>query len=452
MAKKKSIPGDEAAARLVSLYRDAEKSIAKRITKTMAQTDDKNRLKIRSLEQQQKAIKKVLKQLLSGTRAPVEEMIGDSFNGGLAVARKELKAAGFEDVIMEMNGINARAMKIYSDQVYSRMADVVQTSLRTVTDIYGALKLDSALGGAVGGYDAIGNVRRNLNKISEAKGITAFIDKSGRSWNMETYCEMLTRTATMQVFHQGKTNEYLAHGEDLVKVTTHEPTCEKCAPWGGKVLSLTGQTPGYPTLEEAKAAGLFHPSCRHTYALYIAEEGETAPTGAPDWKNISGDHSADADAKAVNPNYLSGEDQYIENCQRCVVAYEMRRRGFDVVAKPAIVNGKDEMLYGGGWKRVFDGADFITCPNDSGKQAISSMLEKLGDGACVQIIVQWDVMNGHAFIGENIKGKVHFIDPQTGDSDVETYFDHVLLGKTKVCRIDNLSTTKLVEKCCEERK
>jgi hypothetical protein len=26
---------------------------------------------------------------------------------------------------------------------------------------------------------------------------------------------------------------------------------------------------GYPTLEEAKAAGLFHPNCRHAYGLYI---------------------------------------------------------------------------------------------------------------------------------------------------------------------------------------
>ncbi len=29
----------------------------------------------------------------------------------------------------------------------------------------------------------------------------------------------------------------------------------------GEILSLTGKTPGYPTLEEAKTAGLFHPNC-----------------------------------------------------------------------------------------------------------------------------------------------------------------------------------------------
>ena len=37
--------------------------------------------------------------------------------------------------------------------------------------------------------------------------------------------------------------------------------------------------------------------------------------------------------KGANPNYHSSHDYKI-NCQRCVQAYELRRRGYDVVAKP----------------------------------------------------------------------------------------------------------------------
>jgi len=54
-----------------------------------------------------------------------------------------------------------------------------------------------------------------------------------------------------------------------VKVSTHLGACELCQPWQGKILSFTGKTEGYPTLEEARAAGLFHPNCRHAYGLYI---------------------------------------------------------------------------------------------------------------------------------------------------------------------------------------
>jgi len=35
------------------------------------------------------------------------------------------------------------------------------------------------------------------------------------------------------------------------------------------VLSLTGRTPGYPTVDQARAAGLFHPNCRHSLGAYI---------------------------------------------------------------------------------------------------------------------------------------------------------------------------------------
>jgi hypothetical protein len=61
-----------------------------------------------------------------------------------------------------------------------------------------------------------------------------------------------------------------------VKVSTHRGACELCQPWQGKILSITGKTKGYPTLEEAKAAGLFHPRCRHAYSLSIDLDAEIA--------------------------------------------------------------------------------------------------------------------------------------------------------------------------------
>lgn len=33
----------------------------------------------------------------------------------------------------------------------------------------------------------------------------------------------------------------------------------------------------------------------------------------------------------TNPRFSTPDTEYIENCQRCVVAYEARHRGFDVI-------------------------------------------------------------------------------------------------------------------------
>jgi len=73
----------------------------------------------------------------------------------------------------------------------------------------------------------------------------------------------------MEAHLQGTANRLVEQGHDLVKVSTHRGACELCQPWQGKILSITGKTKGYPTLEEAKAAKLFHPRCRHAYGLYI---------------------------------------------------------------------------------------------------------------------------------------------------------------------------------------
>ena len=271
--KKQSLPGNEYANKLLRLYQRAEKEIELYLARAIAQGNGEKKLSVRAIEQQKKAIKKVIKELQKGTQPEVESLVNSAFSGGVAIARKELKAAGIP-IVAEVGGINAKATNAYAKQVYSRMADVVTTAGRTVTDVYAALEIDSAMVGAVAGYGSMDAVRRSIQRIAEGKGIIAFIDKKGRRWNMASYVEMLTRTATADIYNTAKKNELVAHGEDLVIVSSHGTSCHICARWEGKTLSLSGLTPGYAKLEDAKAAGLFHPNCRHLYSLYIEDSTE----------------------------------------------------------------------------------------------------------------------------------------------------------------------------------
>jgi hypothetical protein len=86
---------------------------------------------------------------------------------------------------------------------------------------------------------------------------------------------MAVQTAATHAAVQGHSDQLLSHGIDLVMVSGHSACCELCAEWEGKILSLTGRTPGYSTLADAMDAGLFHPHCTHTISAYI--EGVTKP-------------------------------------------------------------------------------------------------------------------------------------------------------------------------------
>lgn len=97
-----------------------------------------------------------------------------------------------------------------------------------------------------------------------ATGLVGFVDKAGRRWNLAAYAEMATRTAASNAWDDAQAAMLTRAGVDLVVVGTRstEGSCAQCRPWLGRTLSLTGATPGFPTLAEAKAAGFRHPNCR----------------------------------------------------------------------------------------------------------------------------------------------------------------------------------------------
>lgn len=102
-----------------------------------------------------------------------------------------------------------------------------------------------------------------LDDLAE-HGITGFVDKAGRKWDLATYVEMATRTSVSNAWDDMQAAAAIRSGLDLVKTGTYsqEGSCPLCIPWLGRILSLTGATDGYPTVDDAKEAGWRHPNCR----------------------------------------------------------------------------------------------------------------------------------------------------------------------------------------------
>lgn len=169
-----------------------------------------------------------------------------------------------------------------------------------------------------------------------------------------------------------------------------------------------------------------------------------------DWKQIAGKHDTEFDIKHSNPRYSEGKE-YKVNCQRCVPTYEMRRRGYDVIAKPNNGWGKGDHLSHNSRDAWID-ADVHWALAGSGKRDIERLMKEWGDGARAEVGVTWKGANsGHVFVAENIGGKIVFIDPQSGEMDVSWYFSRVRSQQTRVWRIDNLKPSEWIEECCERR-
>jgi Phage minor capsid protein 2 len=121
-----------------------------------------------------------------------------------------------------------------------------------------------------------------LDDLAE-HGITGFTDSAGRDWDLTSYVEMATRTAVSALWDDLYNGAAIRSGHDLIETYTHstEGSCLKCIPWLGKVLSLTGASEGYPTLDEARAAGFRHPSCRCAWVVLGSGEMPEVTNAVP---------------------------------------------------------------------------------------------------------------------------------------------------------------------------
>ena len=169
------------------------------------------------------------------------------------------------------------------------------------------------------------------------------------------------------------------------------------------------------------------------------------------YRRINTPHSAFDDLKNTNPKWAE-DSPWDVNCQRCVSAYEARRRGYDVTAAP-LVDSHDPlqiMRHPNGWPSVYKGADLIDCTAASGTASEVLVNEKMaewGDGARAIVRVRWQLGGGHVFIAERVNGQTVYVDPQRGTEDVGYYFQSAKGNGTFCVRIDNLPFTNRIHDC-----
>lgn len=160
----------------------------------------------------------------------------------------------------DVDGILAQARKLVGtggyEGAFAKQLQIRDATLKTMVQAFAQGKTDRQAVRAL-----LGNLRQ--------RGITSFIDKSGRPWNMVDYSRMVVRTVARRTQTAATRMRTVQYGHDLVKIIDHDRECPLCRPWEGKVLSITGQTKGYPTVAMAEAAGYGHPNCSHAEAPWV---------------------------------------------------------------------------------------------------------------------------------------------------------------------------------------
>ncbi len=163
----------------------------------------------------------------------------------------------------------------------------------------------------------------------------------------------------------------------------------------------------------------------------------------------------------VNPEYNGSNRIYHINCQSCVVANEMRRRGWDVTAfgntKGSVPerlsyhteliwvdkNGQTPMSLTAGGVRYFEGVKI----NKTHKVMMSEFEDLTKEQGRYHIHWMWkNKKSGHIITAERLKdGALRIYDPQNGKiiEDFNKYAkDFSLKTGIKVLRVDNLDINK----------
>ncbi len=267
---------------------------------------------------------------------------------------------------------------------------------------------------------------------------------------------VVTESAYFRVL--GTRDELAALGieEFQVDLPIGSHSCEICRAMNGRIFPMSEFAVGLN-------APPFHPNCENGSIIPVMDEdfeealgearekksGEGLTDDAEggiiesidDLKINSQPHDLLSDLRDTNPNYSKG-GLYKTNCGYCVVAYELRRRGFDVEAKPSNGSIGSEILL------MFKNFIAMKPKGNTKELVVQNLVDTAlswGNNARGLISVQWKSVDfRHYFSIEVRNNKVEFVDPQLARQDVAAYFDKIHIDRILFGRLDNLELDETV--------
>ena len=156
----------------------------------------------------------------------------------------------------------------------------------------------------------------NLIEMLKSKGIESVsYVRNGKTCYMQldAYAELVAKTTEHEIRNTANINLGARIGNDLVKMSEHWGSCPICAPYQGRVYSVSGADTRYPYLYSTPWSSTyqnFHPRCRHVITqwiegLHTPEENKKMQEYSGRSFEIGGEGWTKAQTKAANESLAS---------------------------------------------------------------------------------------------------------------------------------------------------
>lgn len=312
---------------LLELYRAAEAALLREATGALTYLVDGERRgeaarRADALNTVRKATARIVRRLDVVTPGLLTDTLAAAAQDGEAQAAAWLRdvAGGNHDTDQGIaRGVLDRLAVALTARTEEAHAAILRTTPDRFRDVVSRAVVPALVGTETGRHAA----QRAWWELTDA-GIASFTDAGGRQWRLSSYVEMATRTATARAMVDAKHDALAADGEDLVIVQGSNDRCERCRPWHGRILSITGMNVGDVEVEHAlrdetvlvhvaasvaaaRAAGWGHPQCRCGTDAYLP--GLTRVPAAAEREDVDEQYAARQRQRAIERQIRRGKER-----------------------------------------------------------------------------------------------------------------------------------------------
>jgi len=175
----------------------------------------------------------------------------------------DLVKRGVGEFAPHLRAVNALLSDAYLDFA-ATMTAYVNGAERVVSDAMRQQARLAVIQGRLEGA-SIRQIARDIKQSFAERGVTVLIGRNGRQWTLGRYAETLARTNIIKANNEAAINRAVDHNVDIVEFSDHDAECKICAPYEGKLFSVSGKDERYPALAGSQPP--LHPNCRHTLLL-----------------------------------------------------------------------------------------------------------------------------------------------------------------------------------------